>query len=494
METKTDLSRFPFISLFCDQYGDPHGAFEANGKLVIAPVQSKIFSGYLRECAFRFDGSILSSKKIESISEQCSALAYLGKEQRDLQLRVARGQDGSIFVDGLNQVYQISSGGWKTVNPPIMFRRTPGMKELSSPMAGGDVRKLLDFIQLKDPDDQLLVFAFLVTAFVPDIAHPLLSMNGPQGSGKSTFLRMLVRILDPSISEDVHFTSEHDFLIAVANRWLVPLDNISKIKESMSDLMCKFVTGSSFSRRRLYTDDGEYIRTFRRVVIMNGINSPMYKPDILDRSLLINLERIVSTRRRDEASIWTDFNSVLPEIIGGCFDLLAKAQSFLPYIKLESKPRLADFAIWGCAIARALGYQDADFIRAYSKNVERQTEEALDASPLASALLCYFRDDRRPSPNRILTGTPTAVLRIIRLVADEAGVDEKYLPKSARGLANSLKELQPNLESRGFHIERIRGKERTLTIHPPKKTILESMPSLESQESPNSISMGALLK
>jgi energy-coupling factor transporter ATP-binding protein EcfA2 len=484
MDQEIEIDGFKLKELFCDQYGDPYAAFESNGNRTVTQVAGKKFKGYLRDSRFESAGEILSSRKIDALIEHFSALAYLSKNERTLHVRVAKDIASDFLVDGLNETYRINAAGWRPIaDSPIIFRQPASMKELVRPKAGGDLRKILDFVNLRDSDDQLLLFTFIVSAFVPDIAHPLLALHGPQGSGKSTFLKMMVRLIDPSSSEDVHFTDERDFLISVANRWVVPLDNISKIKESTSDLLCKFVTESSFSRRRLYTDDEEYTRTFRRVVILNGINSPMRKPDILDRSLLINLEAIKPTARRDEVSIWNEYRALQPDILGGCFDVLSKAMAILPTINLVGKPRLADFAIWACAIARGLGYTDADFIRAYEKNIQRQTDEALDASPLASALICYLRGDRKPTPNRTLTGTPSSVLRTLRNVAAEAGVDEKYLPQSARGLTNALKEIQSNLEARGYVIDRIRGKERIITISPPKEIAVTSVPS-EPSEAP----------
>jgi hypothetical protein len=37
-------------------------------------------------------------------------------------------------------------------------------------------------------------------------------------------------------------------------------------------------------------------------------------------------------------------------------------------LKLGELPRVADFALWGEAIARAMGYDDGEFIRIYNDN------------------------------------------------------------------------------------------------------------------------------
>jgi hypothetical protein len=38
---------------------------------------------------------------------------------------------------------------------------------------------------------------------------------------------------------------------------------------------------------------------------------------------------------------------------------------------------MEDFAIWGEAIARAMGYKDLDFIKAYYENIGKHNVEAI---------------------------------------------------------------------------------------------------------------------
>ena len=64
-----------------------------------------------------------------------------------------------------------------------------------------------------------------------------------------------------------------------------------------ADMLCRGVTGGAFSKRELYSDDSDVILTFKRPMIITGINIPTHSPDLLDRLLLIELERIQSDRR-----------------------------------------------------------------------------------------------------------------------------------------------------------------------------------------------------
>ncbi len=62
---------------------------------------------------------------------------------------------------------------------------------------------------------------------------------------------------------------------------------------------------------------------------MNGVNVTPQRSDLLDRSILIGLERISPDLRRDEEEFWATFESIRPHLLGGIFDLLSRATAFL---------------------------------------------------------------------------------------------------------------------------------------------------------------------
>ena len=47
---------------------------------------------------------------------------------------------------------------------------------------------------------------------------------------------------------------------------------------------------------------------------------------------------------------------------------------------------MADFAVWGEAIARAMGYKPMEFVNAYYDNIGKQNVEAIESNPLAQAI------------------------------------------------------------------------------------------------------------
>ena len=60
------------------------------------------------------------------------------------------------------------------------------------------------------------------------------------------------------------------------------------------------MTGEADSKSKLYTDDGDVIVELRWAVLLNGINVPTDRGDVLDRSLVVELERIPDGERRTE--------------------------------------------------------------------------------------------------------------------------------------------------------------------------------------------------
>jgi hypothetical protein len=117
------------------------------------------------------------------------------------------------------------------------------------------------------------------------------------GAGKTTIQRLLKRLVDPTAPETVRF-DPRDFLQKASHAYLVMLDNQNTVPEWATDTLCRLVTGEADSKRRLYTDDEDVIIELRRAVLLNGINVPADRGDVLDRSLVVELERIPDGERR----------------------------------------------------------------------------------------------------------------------------------------------------------------------------------------------------
>ena len=110
----------------------------------------------------------------------------------------------------------------------------------------------------------------------------------------------------------------------------------------------------------------------------------------LDRSMMIELDRISKENRKIESDIMIEFMQLRPKLLGYIFDVLVKTLQIKSTIKLNDLPRMADFALWGEAIARAMGYKDLEFIQAYYENIGKQNIEAIENHPLGQAIAKFL--------------------------------------------------------------------------------------------------------
>jgi hypothetical protein len=99
--------------------------------------------------------------------------------------------------------------------------------------------------------------------------------------------------------------------------------------------------------------------------------------------VVFSLEGIEDSERMLESACREEFATLRPSLMGALFDAVSRAMVEVGNIHLDSMPRMADFARWGCAAARALGHSDQGFLEAFGANVRAQNESALESSPVA---------------------------------------------------------------------------------------------------------------
>jgi hypothetical protein len=275
------------------------------------------------------------------------------------------------------------------------------------------------------------------------------------GSGKTTIQRLLKRAVDPTAPETIRF-DPRDFLQKAAHAFVVMLDNQNTVPEWAADTLCRLVTGEADSKRRLYTDDEDVIIELRRAVLLNGINVPTDRGDVLDRSLVVELERIPDGERKTEEEMWERFEVEHPKLLGALFDVLSQAIARKPSLKLSRRPRLADWGEYAAAVYEVMGWGAETFLKDWDEVVKVQNQATLDGSPVAQAIIKFMEDKDE------YTGTSSELHNKLEGVAESLGVSivrDKAWPKSARWLWRRIKEVLPLLVAAG--LEAARGRDES---------------------------------
>lgn len=473
----------PSITLFHDQLNIAYAAFSPGAHKEILPVSSSAFKHWLAKSFYDSNKKTLTSNALTTALQAIAGRACFDGEEIKLHARAAM-IDGSVWYDLSDKEWRtvkITAEGWSVVgSPPTMFKRQQHQAAQITPASGGDVRDLLRFVNITEESQQMLFLVLLVSYFIPGFPHPIAYVYGPQGSAKSTLSKVVRKLVDPSRMEVLSLPKKEEELVQVlSHHYMLFFDNVGTVPDSIGDLLCRAVTGSGFSKRQLYTDDEDIIYTIQANIGINGINLSSSKPDLLERSMLCELRRVEKVGRRQERELWEEFERKQPELLGAVFDTIAKALALRPTIKVASLPRMADFALWGCAIAEAMGFTKEAFLEAYFGSIDSQNDEVL-GEHVETELLRDFMEDKEE-----WSGTPSKLLECFRAIAKNSSIAESDLPKRANVLSRNLNTLKTNLEERGLKIIKNKGTKRTITIRKIPSNIVETddtVPSVAAEQ------------
>ena len=286
-----------------------------------------------------------------------------------------------------------------------------------------------------------LVLAFLLESWRPETPFAILAITGEQGSGKSSTHSRLRQLVDPnSIPLRVAPKSVQDIYVSAANNWVASFENMSNLNSKMQDALCTLATGGGFAARKLYSDADESVIEVKRPIIINGISETATRPDLLDRVIHLELQKIDKYAR--SAVLDDAFEQDRPAILAGMLDVFSSALRFLPGIHIESPPRMADLAFLGEAISQALG-ERGSFTIAYRQNRARSLGRSIEASPTALAILAMVDDVAA------WTGT---VSQLKRFLESNYQQDAEGWPRSPKGLADILRRMTPAFRELGVEV------------------------------------------
>ncbi|MDY4606008.1 hypothetical protein [Clostridium tertium] len=417
-------------------------------------LEDKKYQMLLRKRFYDELGKAISKDNINQAIGVLEAKALYEGAELEVYKRCAE-VDGVTYYDLCDKestIIRIDENGWRVDDTKqMLFIRKNNMGEQVLPIHYDDLLGLLNkYFRFKDEEDRILHTVSLVTRFISDIPHPIEVIHGEKGASKTTTMRMNKSLIDPS-PRDVSSMPKatQDLAISINNTYMACYDNLDIISSERSDLLCIASTGGVYPKRKLYTNDEESMMSLKSKITLNGINVVAIKPDLLDRCIVLALERIPESERMEERLIWSSFNEDKPKILGAILTALSRAKRIYPTLKLTKLGRMADFTMWGYAVAEALEIGGEEFLKAYLNNQKKANQEAVESNPVATALIKYMEE------NSNFTGTVTNLLTVLNQVAEVEQIDttSKLWAKEPNVLSRRLNEMKSNLELEGIYYE-----------------------------------------
>lgn len=428
-----------------------------NSRLQMLDSKNKELCEDWRLAGYEKNGKVPSRETVNAGLDLLSAKARREGTQVELFNRVGQ-KNGKIYFDMSNgKAVEVAPDSWKVIDAPVMFRQLKHQLPQVPPLPGGDIWRFLDFCEL--PENQKLLFIVtLVTCFVPKIWHPAIHVSGCQGSGKSIFTKLWKKTIDPSlVLLSTLPRKPEDLDILLVRYYGLVLDNLSFLSADTCDRLCSFITGGVIERRTLHTDTDTTILKANSVIFYSSIGSLHSRPDLTERTIVFDLKRVSPERMMEENDLMAEFEKALPGILGGCFNLLAKALEIVPGLKLEKLPRMASYAKWGFAIAEAIGEgRGEEFLKSYQKNSSVQAGSLLENNTFFASIVQIMDEPARNS----LSGAFQEIILILAEIAapGEASNGYKILQKdktfpTSRGLRTHLERIRIPLEEFGIEFE-----------------------------------------
>lgn len=430
-------------------------------------VESQLFRATLRELLeVNVDNKIYSEYELNKIISHIRDKILMLGVKKEVCRRMAY-YHGVIYYnlnDTAQKVVVIKPDSWEIVdfgqivNKDFAFVATPSMDcQLVDKKKNGQgtlMDLLKPYMNLSEDEQKLLVIT-IITWFIYDIPKPVIILHGGQGSGKTTLSNMIQKIVDPhNHGAFVMPNNKEELSIALANNYLLTLDNASSLPKDASDLLCSAVTGASTIKRKLFTDNDVSVVSFKNCILLNGITIDNIKSDLYDRAIMLEMQRLRGLYKRND-ELYPGFEKILPSIMREIFFTLSKALAVYKNINSCGNYRMADYVKWGRAISKVLFGDDKDFLDSYDKNRREVARSIIENHPLSIVLKEYL-NGLSQFPVEI---TPTNLLRELQDKTTNSASDLSYAlrdvrwPMSPQSLSIGLKKLKENFAEEGYVID-----------------------------------------
>jgi hypothetical protein len=435
---------------------DGHGAFASmtvDNHRESWPIGSRGFQNWLRARYYDLHARTVPNREAFSNAMAMVEAHATRAPEIPTYLRCASA-DGKIYIDlcdSLWRIIEVSREGYRILGAsPVVFRRSPSMSELPAPTSGGSIDDLRRFVNCSEEDFVLLVGA-MVTALRGQMPFPIVAVAGVQGSGKTGVTMIYRSLIDPNQAPIRGMPRNEDNIdVAADNAYVLAFDNMSSIPGWLSDKFCQLSTGAGQTKRTLFRNRDQEVFYAARPLIINSIADIAERADMADRCIMLDLDAIAPSKRRDDREVREEFLAARPAILGALLDLLVVGLNELPTVKLIDPPRMIDTARWATACTMRHWHPEA-FMKALRRKLDRSSHDIVEKSPIANVLLVLV--DYEGAEWR---GTPTQLYEELSNKVSPETRKARSWPDGVAAFGKELRRLIPSLQAAGLEVEESR--------------------------------------
>jgi hypothetical protein len=442
-----------------------YARLDYHNALVTLELNSPAFQDHINRIYYDEYKSVLSNYSMAKVRQILRAEALSKGVSKEVNVRIAHC-DGKIYLDLGDEswkVIEIDEVGWRVVTKsPVPFIRTGNMVPLPMPdekATGDDLNSLKSVINCSDDHYWTMIVGWIINCFLSDGPYFVLSVHGAPGSAKSTLVRLLHSLIDPSRAHLKAFhRNTRELMISARQSRIQSFDNLSGLTNEESDALCRLSTGGSYSVKENYSDGDEYVINACRPIIISGVNSSVIRGDLADRVLNVELERLPQDIGYiSDDKIKDEFDNLHPKLLGSICSIISVALKNYPNLKITNLPRMAKPSKWITAAESGLGWKHRHFIKEHSKNQKMIAGESCEQNSLIRAIISLLES----IDSGKFIGTSSYLFNCLNQNQNEQPAD---WPKTANSMSRMIKNLIPVLEKIGIKVEYTRQSNQRLII------------------------------
>lgn len=454
--TESLINHFSSDNALFNCGGKAYCEINNNGKREIVEVKSKEFSEVLEHYAYTFNNrkEILKKSQIDHIVSVLSAKARFEGASKKIEIRSCL-RKSAVYIDladGCGQI-KVTSKSWRIINPQrVKFATRP--KALPFPIPEGDEDDIALLDKYLPKKSVKLIVAFIAHCLIAEPPFAVLAIQGEQGSGKTTVSKIIRDLVDPHEIPLTRINKEDNLHTNAIDNQIICIDNASDLSDRMSDTLCRITTGAGFTKRKNYSDTDEVAIQIARPFLLNGISSIISKPDLGDRSIIVNTTRLNS--KRYLSSVMSQFDADKSKIFGA---ILCGISGYLKHrddIEVDSGHRLIEFLRVGIALERTYGWPEGSFMKEFDAMKRNQVLQEYDCHSLVKGI-CKLLQGKG---NKWSGSAEELILAIDDSSVSKCYSKEPDFPKNVAQLGKALLQLAPLLRDIGIEFSRSRSSTR----------------------------------
>lgn len=378
----------------------------------------------------------------------------------------AGSANGNIYLDYGNpehQILQITGTGTKLVDEsPIFFTRgaviSPFPELSQSTISLTELRR---FIRVDEKALPALV-GCIIGMWMSNIPQPIVFLHGSAGSGKTTSLRFILDLVDPTTKMPGGALTENvrDLKSLAALRRVMVFDNASHVKGEASDHLARIATGGEMTLRSLYENDLPHITMLMRPIVINGIMDGFTRGDLASRAISFELSTIPKEDKEAFSDLEMEWELLKPQFFAAILEIASsmianKAQFFQ---QVSSNHRNIDLMRVIGFVSQKLGIDGLAYIE---ESIESLSRVVLGGNVVTEALRAtvdcavtnvsgcphYFESFDSNFNGSTILNDYFDLKKLKGILESHIPVDDrKALPQTPKQLGESLKRVESEIE------------------------------------------------